>query len=453
MDLLKLLARPEGKTLEFKRDLSSPEGVLRTIVAFSNSSGGTLVLGVEDGSHHVRGLSDPEATEQRLVNLVSDRISPRIAPEIELVGWRRTHVLTVKVHIGSRPPYHLQPEGIDQGTFVRVGSTNRRADPFLVDELRRAARGEAFDEQPIPELDSEAIDFRVASESFAPVRELAQRDLEPLGLLAAHRGRLVPTNGGLLLFGRERLRHFPDAWIQAGRFAGADKSRLLDHRDIRTPLVQAIPETLDFLEKHLDRGFEIGRLRRVERQQFPAPAIREALVNAVVHADYSQRGAPIRVALFLDRLEVESPGLLPAGLTVADLQRGVSRLRNRVIGRVLHALGLVEQWGSGIHRIVSSCEQAGLGAPRFEELAARFRVTLGGTRPGGPSLDATSRRILLMLSTSESMLPAEIAREIGLTSRATRSRLNALAAAGLVLVIGSGANDPRRRFVLAAPPE
>ncbi|MCC6649573.1 MAG: putative DNA binding domain-containing protein [Candidatus Eisenbacteria bacterium] len=412
MDLLKLLACPEGKTLEFKRDLSSPEGVLRTIVAFANSSGGTLVVGVEDGTHHVSGLSDPEGTEQRLVNLMSDRISPRLAPEIEWVGWRRTHVLVVRVHLGSRPPYHLVPDGVEKATFVRVGSTNRRADPYLIDELRRAARGEAFDEQPVPELDSEAIDFRVASESFAPVRQLEMRDLEPLGLLATHRGRLVPTN-----------------------------------------LLHAIPEALFFLERHLDRGFEIGRLRRVERQQFPALAIREALVNAVVHADYSQRGAPIRVALFSDRLEVENPGLLPAGLTVTDLQRGVSRLRNRVIGRVFHALGLVEQWGSDIHRIVSSCHEAGLGAPRFEELAARFRVTMGGNRDGGESLDATSRRILLMLTTSGSMLPGQIAREIGLTSRATRTRLNTLAAAGLIRVVGSGENDPHRRYILVTADE
>lgn len=110
--------------------------------------------------------------------------------------------------------------------YVRVGSTNRRADADLIEELRRVARGESFDEQPMPELDSEAIDFRAASESFAAVRQLARRDLETLRLITDHQGRKVPTVGGMILFGKDRERHFPDAWIQAGRFAGTDKSRI-----------------------------------------------------------------------------------------------------------------------------------------------------------------------------------------------------------------------------------
>lgn len=98
----------------------------------------------------------------------------------------------------------------------------------MIEELRRFARGEAFDEQPMPGLDSEALDFRAASELFASVRRLARRDLETLRLLTDHQERKVPTVGGMLLFGRDRERHFPDAWIQAGRFRDTDKSRIVD---------------------------------------------------------------------------------------------------------------------------------------------------------------------------------------------------------------------------------
>jgi predicted HTH transcriptional regulator len=105
-----------------------------------------------------------------------------------------------------------------------VGSTNRRADSKLVEELRRFARGEAFDEQPMPGLDSEGLDFPAASESFATVRKLARRDLQILRLVSDHQGQRMPTVGGMLLFGHDRERHFPDAWIQAGRFDGRDKS-------------------------------------------------------------------------------------------------------------------------------------------------------------------------------------------------------------------------------------
>ena len=173
----------------------------------------------------------------------------------------------------------------------------------------------------------------------------------------------MPTVGGILLFGTDRLAHFPDAWIQAGRFAGTDKATIADHLDVKTPLVQAVEDAVAFVQKHAMRGVKIGPVRREERWSVPLVAIREAIVNAVVHADYSQRGAPIRLAIFDDRIEVENPGLLPFGLTLDDLPQGISRLRNRTIGRVFHELGLVEQWGSGVQRMIATCREARSPSP------------------------------------------------------------------------------------------
>lgn len=172
MDLLK---RPEGKTLEFKRDVSSPDRLLRTIVAFANTAGGTLLIGVEDATRHVRGMDKPLDMEERLANLVSDSIAPCLVPELEILPWRRTHVLAVQVYPSPGRPHYLKREGPDRGVYVRVGSTNRRADRELVEELQRFARGETYDEQALPDLDSEALDFRAASESFTPVRKLKRR--------------------------------------------------------------------------------------------------------------------------------------------------------------------------------------------------------------------------------------------------------------------------------------
>ena len=144
MDLVEILKRPEGKTLEFKRDLSSPDGALKTIVAFANTAGGTLLVGVEDRTRHVRGVSDALDLEERLASLASDRISPRLVPEIEILPWRRSQVLALQVHPSPSRPHHLIREGPTAGVYVRVGSTNRRADAELIEELRRFARGEGF---------------------------------------------------------------------------------------------------------------------------------------------------------------------------------------------------------------------------------------------------------------------------------------------------------------------
>lgn len=446
MDLLQALRRPEGKTLEFKRDLSSPDGVLRSIIAFANTAGGTVLIGIEDGTRNVRGNADPLAVEERLTNLISDCIAPRLLPDIEILAYRKTHVVAVQIFPSPTRPHYVKGVGLSDGTFVRVGSSNRRADTSLIAEMQRFALGEAYDERAIPGLDSEAIDFRAASESFAPVRQLAKRDLETLRLVTDYHGRKVATVGGIVLFGKDRLSHFPDAWIQVGRFRGTNRTSIIDRAELRMPLIPAIGETIGFIEKHSARGATIGRLRRMDNWSLPPAAVREAVINAVAHADYAQQGGPIRVALFDDRLEVESPGLLPFGLTVSDLPLGVSKLRNRVVGRVLNEIGLAEQWGSGIQRMISACEDSGLAAPEFLEIGFRFRVTLHTARSGVTSLDEIDEHILVMLAVPDGLATRDVAKGIGLTPRATRTRLVALVDRGLVREIGTGPQDPKRRY-------
>jgi predicted HTH transcriptional regulator len=134
--------------------------------------------------------------------------------------WRKLNVLTVRVHPSNTRPHYLQRLGPEEGVFIRVGSTNRRAEETQIEELKRFNRMDSFDEQALPDQDSEAIDFRVASELFAPYRKLRPQDYKTLRITTEHQGRQVPTIGGLLLFGPDRLSRFPDAWIQAGGFGG-----------------------------------------------------------------------------------------------------------------------------------------------------------------------------------------------------------------------------------------
>lgn len=452
MDLSELLRRPEGKTLEFKRDLSSPRGFLHSVVAFANTAGGAVLVGVEDRTGHVAGVERPLDLEERAANLIADSIRPRLLPDLEILRFRNKQVLAVRIHPSPARPHFIDRAGLEGGTYVRVGSTNRAADPPLIAELGRFATGESYDERPLPTADSEALDFRAASESFAPVRRLRRRDLENLRLLASHQGRLVPTVGGMLLFGRDRLDRFPDAWIQAGRFGGTSKAVIVDQVRLDMPLLQAVEESVSFVKKHLLHGATIGHLRRTEHWSLPPSAVREALVNAVVHADYSQRGAPIRVAMFDDRLEIENPGLLPFGLTLEDLPLGVSKLRNRVLGRVFNELGLVEQWGSGVPRMIGACRDAGLPAPVWEEIGFFVRVTLRTEKVAPVRVDERDSTILTLLESGESCGTREIAQAIGLSTRSTRTRLARLVERGLVREVGTSPNDPGRTYVRSSSP-
>jgi predicted HTH transcriptional regulator len=145
-------------------------------------------------------------------------------------------------------------------------------------------------------------------------------------------------------------------------------------------------------------------------------------------------------------LEIENPGLLPFGLTVEDLWQGISRLRNRIIGRVFQELGLIEQWGSGIQRMAGACHEAGLPAPKLEEVGTRFRVILSVLPLRKPELDERDQKIMRLLTDGRAHSTQQIADRLQLSARATRSRLRALVDLGLIIEVRSGPQDPRRQY-------
>lgn len=202
-----------------------------------------------------------------------------------------------------------------------------------------------------------------------------------LKLLIPHQGKLVPIKGAILLFGRNRDTPFPDAWVQCGRFLGKDKSRIFGHIDIHDYLPLAVESIMMFLKKHALRGADFSNVQRKDVWSIPLIMLREAIINALVHTDYSQRGAPIRISFFDDRIEIENPGILLPGLTIADMRQGISKIRNHVIARVFRELNLIEQWGSGISRIYSEAKEQQLPEPEIIELGMRIRFIIYLAQP------------------------------------------------------------------------
>lgn len=367
-----LITQPEGKTIEFKRDLSSPKPVMKTLVAFANTAGGRLVIGVND-ERQIIGVEDPLTEEERLCSMIADSIVPRLVPSIEMITVEDKTLLIVQVFLSGSRPHFLVSEGPEKGVYVRLGSTNRQADRELIAELGRSVEGVGFDEMAMPELSVDDLDIEAARHLFGDSRKLDEKNLITLKLLTHHQGRLVPTKGAVLLFGRERLMHFPYAWIQCGRFFGTEKIDIFDHIEIDQPLPKAVDEVMLFLKKHAFRGADLSETRRKDVWSIPLGILREAVVNAIVHADYSQRGAPIRVVFLDDRIEIENPGLLLPGLTIEDMKQGTSKIRNTVIARVFRELHLIEQWGTGVRRIFAEARELGLPEPQIMETGMRLR--------------------------------------------------------------------------------
>ncbi len=448
MNLIELLKSPEGRNIEFKRELPTRFGIVHTVVAFANTSGGTIIIGVEDGTRKIVGVSDPLTLEEKITSLITDLIVPQILPEIEIISYKKLQIIAIRIYPSPLKPHYLKSKGLENGTYVRIGSTNRVADFRFIQELKRSALNQSYDEQPFMGLGVDDIDFEVVSSLYESIKKVRRNDLATLRLTMEYQGKIVPTIGGVILFGKKREQFFPDAWIKVGRFLGTTKEKIADSLDIHSYPVLAVEEVIRFIQKHATMGIEITDVKHIERWSVPIEAIREAVINSVVHADYSQLGSLIRVSIFQDRIEIENPGLLPFGITIDDITLGVSKLRNRVIGRIFNDLKLIEQWGSGIQRIIAVCKELQLRAPLFEEIGTNFRVTIFTIQSRNPIINSVDQKILDLLRDKNGVSTAEVANLIDLSVRSTRSRLSSLIKRGLIVEIGSGKNDPTKKFFL-----
>nr|MBC8359862.1 putative DNA binding domain-containing protein [Candidatus Desulfatibia profunda] len=299
MNIAQLLSSPEGKTLEFKRDLSSIKPILKTLIAFANTASGTLIIGRKDDGQ-VFGVPNVLQAEERLASAIADSIRPAMMPEIEICSHEGKPLLIVRVP-RWRGPFYLKAEGPEKGVYVRLGSTNRRAGPEIVSELQRSLVGISYDQTPCPDLSVKDLDMAKVRHAFAAVgRKIDERKLESLGVLVAYAGKRVVSYGGLILFGRDAVRelYFPDARVGCARFRGTDKAEFIDRMDLGGSVLDAVEEVPKFIRRNTRLAAKIETMRRRDIPEYPEVAIREVLVNAIVHADYSLTGMRILVAIY-----------------------------------------------------------------------------------------------------------------------------------------------------------
>jgi len=274
-----LLAENEGKTIEFKETARSLGGIMKTVVAFANSAGGTIIIGVKDKTKVLVGLPEILSEEERLANAITDSIFPLLTPDIEIQSIRGKELLIIHVP-HSIGPYYLKSEGPERGVYVRFGSTDRSADAEMLDSLRLLAKKVTYDELPHPQGH---LDAEVMKNVFEWVgkRPTAQA-LENLGVETSRSGKKYPSNGGILLFGINRLQLFPDSQVRCARFAGSTREKILDQIDIDSPLPLAADLVIAFVERNISKEGHIGRMHRTDVLQYPPVAIREAVINAAI---------------------------------------------------------------------------------------------------------------------------------------------------------------------------
>ena len=377
MNLDKILTAPEGKTLEFKRDTSALKQIMRTIVAFANTAGGILIIGIEDKGDVV-GVEDPLMVEEQLSNAIADSIAPLIMPNIDIISLSGKSLVCIRVAHWPGP-FYIKSEGAEEGVYIRLGSTSRRAGPEFIAEIQRQYQTKSFDQLPCPDYGIEAIDLPFVQKTFSDIgRTVEEKQLVSLGVLTSFGDRNVVTHGGLILFGKPDVRQqvLPDARVSCARFSGNNKTDFIDRLDLEGSIVEVIEQVPTFIRRNTRLFPTISGLKREDIPAYPTFAIREILVNSVVHCDYSLMGMRVMIAIFADRMEIQSPGILPLGMTIEDFKAGLSRIRNRVIARTFRELGMMEEWGSGYKRVVDFCRQNGYPQPEWQEIGPALRVTI-----------------------------------------------------------------------------
>jgi predicted HTH transcriptional regulator len=445
-----LLAKEEGKTLEFKENTKSLPKIIQTIVAFANTAGGHLVIGIKDKTKAVIGLARVLEEEERIASAIADSIIPLLIPSLQLCTWRGRDLLLISVP-HSFGPYYIKSKGMEEGTYIRFGSTNRLADAAIISEIKRLKEHKYFDEQPNFDCPIKEINFDLAKDLFADIsKKFTDHTARSLGLVVQYHAKDHPSNGAVLLFADSYKEFFPDAIIRLGRFLGKDKSQIIDQQALEVPIAIALEPIISFIGRHTSVAAEIGETRRKDIPQYPPAVIREAVMNALLHTDYSIKGASIQIAIFDDRIEITNPGCLPFGLSFQAALSGVSQLRNRVIGRVFRELNLIEQWGSGLGRMISICQKQGMRTPKFEELGNFFRTTLYHDISRLVEVEQWQKPIIEYLKIHKEMQPKKAQEIWGLTSRTTSSRLKAMCLQGILVEISTGPFDPQKKFILCS---
>ena len=391
MDLFELhqrIAKWEDLHTEFKVEQSSSNDLAESLVAFANTDGGQLILGVAK-DRKIVGVEDSDRTMQRLDQIAYNNCEPPLTIVQESVTSEDgAIVIVVNIPKGDQRPYRTNRGDY----FIRTTSGRRRASRQELLRLFQATESLYYDETMVLRSSVADIDA-VAFENY--VQQAYQRPLEQVGInyedllrnlgyIREQDGNLYPTMACMLFFGREPQRFFPHAHVIAARIPGIDfSSPPSDNKQISGPAAAMLEDSVRFLHIHLRIAHRIQGFEPETHHELPEEALREVLVNALSHRDYTV-AAPIRVFVFDDRVEVRTPGGLPNTVTIEAIRLGaVHVLRNPTIYTLFSRLGLVTGIGTGVYRAIQQVLEFTHQEPALFLEGNEFIISLPKRRNGG----------------------------------------------------------------------
>jgi len=420
-----IIKKGESETVEFKRSLAETREIIETVCAFANTKGGVIIVGIDDKGE-IKGVSIGKRTIEDLVLKIANSTEPRIFPEIEVVEAKKKKLIVIRV--SERKDKPVFAFGV---AYKRVGKNNLKMDRDEILELLRKFAEISFEDQEIcgaDEIDKEILKkFIEHAKERRRIKAEPSAVLENLGMIKD--GKI--TIAGLLCFGKNPQKYLSYAIIKIGKFV---EGKIVYEKEVKGNIIEQIEKSYAEVISLIKKRITGVRLKREEVFEYPLQAIREIIVNAVAHRDYSSR-SPVYIRIFDNKLEVENPGNL-LELSVEDLKKPHrSVLRNPKIAEVLYYLGYIEKWGTGTLMVVKSCLENGNGEPIFESNGT-FRVTIHSS--ANFQFNETERKILEYLRKKKIASRKEIEKLLSVKESTARKYLEKLQEKGLITKVGKG---------------
>ena len=352
---------------------------------------------------------------------ISDSCEPTIIPDITLRTVDGKTVIVVEISEGRQRPYYIKALGRDGGVYVRVAGTTRLADEYMIKELMFEGSNRYFDQAlctglTITDEDIDALCKAMKEQALknahneeqkASIKDVGRQQLRSWGVLIERDGKDYPSNAFAILTGNGGLH----VTTQCGVFKGTTKAVFVDRREYPGPLWEQIDEAFQFVLRNIHLGATIVGIYRQDVYEIPPDAIRELIINAVVHRSYLDHGT-IQVAVYDNRLEITSPGKLPMGQTVERMKEGYSKIRNEALAHAFSYMNLIEHWGSGIPRIIGKVKKAGLREPEFigGEVDLRINIYRDQSNQSNDTVDLNDRGSDLNDPNSADKVPGNISK-------------------------------------------
>lgn len=416
----------ENSQLELKEIINAD--FKKEIIAFANTDGGEIYVGVaKDGT--IVGVENGEKEMERISSMIHDGIHPDLIPftTIESLPTDGKILIHVTISRGGRPPYHLTDKGLKpSGVYVRHGVVSIPASEEMIRDMIRQSDGITYDS--VRSINQE-LTFEFAKQYFSERKvSFTQENKHTLGLMDSDG---YYTNTALLL--SDQCEHS----VKCAVFEGTDKTRFKTRKEFYGSLFKQLENVYEYISLFNNVHADFIGLDRVENFDYPEYALREALLNAIVHRDYNYSGSVI-INIFDDRMEFVSIGGLVKGITLPDILQGISQSRNMVLANIFYRLKLIESYGTGIQRMIESYQ--GNRAPEFRPREASFVTVLPNLNYGvkcETRYTGEEEKVLNLIKGRGEISRKDVEHLLGCSSFPARKILNSLLAQNKIGVQGN----------------